>query len=546
MVFGKQRSHHGTSHLSLTQITDALTSSEFSAAGYVVYVIVSPNAEAKRRYSEFEALRSVLVQLHPTLIIPPIPSKHTLSDYALKQNKAKDDPVIIERRKRMLQRFLNRCDAHPVLRRDSVFTRFLDSRNSWHEIKSAPPVSNLPKSNLAAPPEYPADANAPLSYKAMPVPTVVRKLHTPNTRFQDSEAFTSRFESMMANHVELAERRLVRRWHDLSADYAELGALFNAQSLSESPHIAPAVERVGQAADATYMSYNDMLGSWEARVSEVVHEYTQYAKILQGILRWRHLKHQQLEIAQDDLTNKKQQLADLEHIEAEYARLSSAMEIGGRGLSTRPPPAPMQHSVYGRAAEEEDEEQDEEAGVGAAPVSSAPPPPAATLPPPRTGRRGMLSSLSQTLQNVMDMDPDKTRQSTISRLREEVMLLGEGVQLGEKDVKYVTDTIQASLDRFQRLKVADLRQMVLDCARLHRDLCYNVCLFFSHRTSKRGSAHGPRSRRSPTRPGKACPMRRSRRNHVAKIGLRMTKLPITSLARPFSAAAKKITPPHGP
>ena len=75
-----------------------------------------------------------------------------------------------------------------------------------------PPV---PTPASAAPPEYPADANAPLSYKAMPVPTVVRKLHTPNTRFQDSEAFTSRFESMMANHVELAERRLVRRWHDL-------------------------------------------------------------------------------------------------------------------------------------------------------------------------------------------------------------------------------------------------------------------------------------------------------------------------------------------
>ena len=500
MVIGKQRSHHGTSRGSLTQITDALTSSEFSAAGYVVYVIVSPNAEAKRRYSEFEALRSVLVQLHPTLIIPPIPSKHTLSDYALKQNKAKDDPVIIERRKRMLQRFLNRCDAHPVLRRDSVFTRFLDSRNSWHEIKSAPPVSNLPKSNLAAPPEYPADANAPLSYKAMPVPTVVRKLHSPNARFQDSEAFTSRFESMMANNVELAERRLVRRWHDLSADYAELGALFNAQSLSESPHIAPAVERVGQAADATYMSYNDMLGSWEARVSEVVHEYTQYAKILQGILRWRHLKHQQLEIAQDDLANKKQQLADLEHIEAEYARLSSAMEIGGRGLSSRPPPAPMQHSVYGRAAEEEDEEQREEAGLDAAPASSAPPPPppAATLPPPRTGSRGLLGSLSQTLQNVMDMDPDKTRQSTISRLREEVMLLGEGVQLGEKDVKYVTDTIQASLDRFQRLKVADLRQMVLDCAHLHRDLCYNVRLF-SHTEPPSVAARTDRDRGDPRR-----------------------------------------------
>ena len=46
-------------------------------------------AEAQHRYSEFESLRNNLVRLYPTLIIPPIPSKQTLGDYAVKQAKAK-------------------------------------------------------------------------------------------------------------------------------------------------------------------------------------------------------------------------------------------------------------------------------------------------------------------------------------------------------------------------------------------------------------------------------------------------------------------------
>ncbi|WFC94714.1 hypothetical protein MBRA1_001348 [Malassezia brasiliensis] len=449
-------------------ITDAVVSTERAAVGYIAYVIDTPDAQVKRRYSEFEALRNALVALHPTLIVPPIPSKHSLSDYALKQTKAKDDPAIIAHRKRTLERFLNRCDAHPVLREDPVWVRFLDPRFSWHEIQTSPPLSQLPKSNLNAPPRCPADPKAPLSYRALPTPTTVRKLREPNERFAESEAFTTRFEAQMAGRIEPAERRLVRRWHDVGADYAELGALFNAQSLAESPLLAPAVERVGQAADATYMAYQDMLARWERQVSEPLHEYTQYAKILQATLQWRHLKHQQLELAHDDLAAKRQQLADLEHVEAEYARLSSAMEIGGGGLDARRPtapaaPPPTHASVYGRAAEE--------AEGGASPrAASAPVLPAArALPPPR--RKGMLGSLSQALQNMMDVDPDKTRQNTISRLREDVMLLSEGVQLAERDLQEATDTIQASLDRFQRLKVADVRQLLLDAARTQRDLC---------------------------------------------------------------------------
>ena len=71
------------------------------------------------------------MKLYPTLIIPPIPSKQTIGDYAVKQAKAKEDAAMIARRKRMLQTFLNRVARHPILANEHVFHRFLDGEVSW-------------------------------------------------------------------------------------------------------------------------------------------------------------------------------------------------------------------------------------------------------------------------------------------------------------------------------------------------------------------------------------------------------------------------------
>lgn len=87
--------------------------------------------EVRRRYSEFASLRQTLVNLHPTLVIPPIPEKHTMADYAAKPTKAKEDTAIIDLRKRMLAVFLNRCRRMREVREDGVWWRFLDPNVSW-------------------------------------------------------------------------------------------------------------------------------------------------------------------------------------------------------------------------------------------------------------------------------------------------------------------------------------------------------------------------------------------------------------------------------
>lgn len=61
--------------------------------GFITYTIRTGDVEVRRRYSEFASLRSTLLKLHPTLIIPPIPEKHSIADYAAKPTKARKMPV---------------------------------------------------------------------------------------------------------------------------------------------------------------------------------------------------------------------------------------------------------------------------------------------------------------------------------------------------------------------------------------------------------------------------------------------------------------------
>ncbi len=110
-------------------ITDAGKGSD--GTKYIVYTIRTGDLEVRRRYSEFASLRDALARLHPTLIIPPIPEKHSMADYAANPTKAKQDTGTIDLRKRMLAVFLNRCRRMEVVRNDGVWWRFLDPNSSW-------------------------------------------------------------------------------------------------------------------------------------------------------------------------------------------------------------------------------------------------------------------------------------------------------------------------------------------------------------------------------------------------------------------------------
>ncbi|KAF8899608.1 hypothetical protein CPB84DRAFT_1924292 [Gymnopilus junonius] len=428
-------------------IVDALKTSVNSNSPYITYVIQTGNTEARHRYSEFESLRENLSRLYPTLIVPPIPSKQTIGDYAVKQGKAKEDAALIARRRRLLQTFLNRLARHPILSNEHVFHRFLDGEVSWTEVLNSPPLSLLPKNILKAPSHNPTDQNASPAYTALPNPSAAHPLRHPDQRFLDSEAFTIKFANHVSGPMEKVTRRVVKRWADYAQDHADLGAALNGFSLNETGAMSGTIEKTGQAIDATYMSTTTLLQDLEQNWAEPLHEYSQFASIIKKLLAYRHQKHVQYEMTQDALENKREQLEDLEKSEREARRLEEALNKGRMNGITSPPSNPTSD------------------GEGTSPEPVTPPSP--NLPPhpgPNPARRrtrapgmGLLNALSYTLHGMMDVDPETARRNGITKTRESISQLEDALHLAAQDLKYS--------------KSADLREMAISMARSHRDWC---------------------------------------------------------------------------
>ncbi|KAJ1987978.1 Sorting nexin, cytoplasm-to-vacuole targeting pathway/endosomal sorting [Dimargaris cristalligena] len=408
-----------------------------SSSGYIVYIVrVGDKWEVRHRYSEFESLRRALQRLYPTLIIPPIPEKHSLTQYAVLQSRTKDEPGTIARRKRMLQTFLNRLVRHPILASEHILHRFLEPGVAWSEVLHSPCLTNLPKNPLHLSPscvthratatsgaaaghpdgddnrddvnirysdryrddEEDEDRHAtdmedtrshgtgsdgettgtswadssprkplhsrvgrkaalapppnPQVLLSVPIPSGLQPLRQPDPRWVECEYFTNRFASTFHQSIERQERRVAKKWAEIALDYAELGAVYNGFSLTEVDALAGALEKVGQAVDSTFMATNRMVGQLEADVTEPLHEYSQMAGEIKQVLKYRNLKHLQLEHVSDSLQRKRDLLDDLEIADLEARRLNQVLE---RDESVSPTtPQSTRHRIRRHTIDEHD------------------------------------------------------------------------------------------------------------------------------------------------------------------------------------------------
>ncbi|KAF4413389.1 Sorting nexin-41 [Colletotrichum sp. SAR11_57] len=484
-------------------ITDAGKSAE-SGGRYI-------NLEVRRRYSEFASLREALTRLHPTLIIPPIPEKHTMADYAANPTNAKQDQQIIDLRKRMLAVFLNRCRRMEEVRVDGVWWRFLDPNASWSEVLHSHPVASVPKSVLKAPPLDPA--NPTPAHAFLPVPASSAKLRTtggpgvdPNAiagtgshvfgRFPpDShnlseqeldpyfityEASIKELEQLLSGSMEKVNRRTLSHLSALAADLCELGSKFNAFALSEqAPSLGPALERVGQAADSSYIATEELSGSLGASFAEPMRENAQFAGVVRSVLKYRVLKRVQQEQTSDELNKKIALLDQLERSEQEAKRieqyLSSSQQI------TPPPKRSTSLREAGTSNHQREGSVEDTASIDSdfPPTHGEPAPSASQGVPQRSnstpGHKKAASSNSITnkifgpirhaIQGVADVDPERTRRDMIGKTRESIEQLEQAKVVSEHDVKEASASILKDLKRFQGEKEEDLRRYMLAYAK---------------------------------------------------------------------------------
>ncbi|KAI9670061.1 MAG: CSN-associated deubiquitinating enzyme Ubp12 [Caeruleum heppii] len=517
-------------------ITDAGKNHE-SGGNHIVYTIRTGDLEVRRRYSEFSSLRATLVNLHPTLIIPPIPEKHSMADYAAKPTKAKEDAGIIDLRKRMLGVFLNRCRRMKDVREDGVWWRFLDPNASWSEVLHAHPVASIPKSNMKAPPLDPANPTPAHSY--LPIPSSSAKLKslngsagsgTPTSppayatsisaaahtipgpqifgRFppasqhlseQDLDPYFVNFESatrelelLLQGNVEKVNRRTLTHLSTLSADLAELGARYNAFSLSEqSPSLAAAIEKIGQSVDSSYIATEELSSSLGAGFAEPMRESAQFAGVVRSVLRFRVLKRVQEDLTKQELTRKQALLSSLERSEAEAKRIDQYLSSSTAPGNT-PKRSASARSSGGEASRRRETGNEETASIdsdfppthGDAPSS----PPSAAQGAPENGagsdatfpRRSKSQSgsfvankifgrISHAMHGIVDVDPERTRRDQIGKTRESLGQLEQALGVAEQDVKDASAGVLKDLKRFQKEKEDDLKRYMIAYAKCHID-----------------------------------------------------------------------------
>ncbi|KAL1638315.1 Sorting nexin, cytoplasm-to-vacuole targeting pathway/endosomal sorting [Neofusicoccum ribis] len=421
-------------------ITDAGKSAE-GGGKYIVYAIRTGDLEVRRRYSEFASLRNTLVNLHPTLIIPPIPEKHTTADYVAKPMKAKEDVGIIELRKRMLAVFLNRCRRMQEVREDGVWWRFLDPNVSW----------NLSEEEL-------------------------------DPYFVNFEASSKELEHLLQGSMEKVNRRTLSHLNTWGDDMAELGARYNAFALNEqSRTLSQAIEKMGQAVDSTYIQTAELSSALSAGFAEPMRESAQFAGIVRDVLRYRILKRVQEEMAKDELERKKNLLQSLEQSEMEAKRIEQYLNQTGA-----PPPRRSNSTASQRSNSDPPRPEEDAASIDSdfPPThgESYPPPSAAQGQPHRsepsspvhkkTASGNFVTSkifgrVSHAFQGIVDVDPERTRRDQIGKTKESISQLEQALGVADKDVKDASIGVLRDLKRFQAEKEEDLRRYMIAFAKCH-------------------------------------------------------------------------------
>lgn len=355
------------------------------------------------------------------------------------------------------------------------------------EVLHSHPASSVPKNNLKAPPLDPA--NPTQAHGWLPVPSSSAKLKhgsggvppspgggagsppSPNEQtdgppsnpgpeilgrfppesrklseqeldpyFVNFEASTRELELLLQGNIEKVNRRTLSHLSSLSADLMELGARYNGFSLSEqSPTVAAAIERIGQAADTSYIETEELSNALSAHFAEPMRESAQFASVVRGVLRYRVLKRVQEDMTRDELAKKKTLLDSLERSELEAQRIeqylnrTTPQSTGGksqRSMSTSSAASSEGGAAIEASADSEFPPTHGESlhsPTGSPSPAQRRPDASQTSPVHRKTSSGSFMSnklfgrISHAIHGFADVDPERTRRDQIGKTKESLI-----------------------------------------------------------------------------------------------------------------------------
>lgn len=421
------------------------------------YVIKYQGKEIIRRYSEFDTLRQALVRLLPTIVIPPIPSKHPLIKYFLSPLSVENDSKIIEKRKRMLASFLNNCYAISEIRSHVVFVKFLDPEYSWKNVLNSPPIVILPMNNLLAPPLNPTKPS-PL-HSLLPAQTSLSRLDPKahngstielETKFAHLEGLLARYKhSIQPVHRILRQHRL--HFRSLSSLFAELGAYYNAFSLegnvitskssaAQIKSLSNGIEKIGHSFDVKYVSSEILVEKLLTALEEPSCEILQFLEDSQRVILFRKLKKLQYQIIESTLAKREARIKSLKETQHQVKRLEEALIQNARESPT------IAEAV--KHLESRGFSEGEEAGSVRTETSEQQTPETVGFSPshfPKTGKRPKRKRSARFSEIEPHLLTEEERQEEIQRLYKEVEKLNDCFALIKRDMDEVNQSSLHSL-----------------------------------------------------------------------------------------------------
>lgn len=288
--------------------------------------------------------------------------------------------------------------------------------------------------------------------------------------FVSFEALSGELETLMQGSMEKVNKRSISHFGAFAEDMGDLGGKLNAFSLSEqSPTVAAAVEKVGQAVDSTYIATMDLSSSLSASFSEPMRESAQFAGIVRKVLKYRILKRVQGEMAKDELELKKARLEQLERSEAEAQRIEQHLTQSGFG-----PSSPPRRSTSSNGRKDDRQEDNDSIDSDFPPGHNGQSIPSESTSPKKNGGGNFITnklfgSVTHAIKGVVDVDPERTRRDQIGRTKESVAQLEQALHVSEKDVRDASMGVLKSLRGFQNEKEDDLRRYMMAYAQCHID-----------------------------------------------------------------------------
>lgn len=298
--------------------------------------------------------------------------------------------------------------------------------------------------------------------------------------FVNYEASSKELENLLQGPMEKSNQRMLKHYSTLADDMAELGAKYNGFSLSEqSPSLATAIEKIGQAVDSTYMSTAEMASTMSATYSEPMRESAQFAGVVRSVLRYRVLKRVQEQMTEDELQKKKTLLQQLHEQEEQSQRMAASLagystggpqrsqSISSRTSSERPRTGTTDASNTDKDSIDSDFPPTHgEASSPPSHYNNNPRDPPSTPSNHKKSASGNFLSktfgkVSHAFHGVVDSDPVKTRHDTIGKTGESVSHLEEALIVAKDDVKDATQGVLTDLKRFQDEKEQDLMRYMV-------------------------------------------------------------------------------------